>query len=287
MSGMILTIGMVMAVLAGVVGYRLSLAFAGVGAAGRLAQAEAEAPRPLAERFGASAGARLPGLLRNVQHDLYWAAFANPAWERYTPAYLLGRALFIAGGLGMVIWLGTRNLLWTALMAWAGWYYALNQLRGQAERVRRRIEAEIPDFVLLVSAETAAGVGLLEALRRVSEAQGYLPAWFRRVLQQARGRNLFTTEAQTGVLRQEAQRSGHPALVNLAMQLEFASQGMNVQELLEALARRAADEFHTRAEQRAEELRGKLVGLSALFYMVPFFLTVLALVIMTVARSFA
>ena len=80
------------------------------------------------------------------------------------------------------------------------------------------------------------------------------------------------------MLRQAAEESRHAGLISLAIQLGFVGKGVQVQGLLKSLALTFADEFIAQAETRAERLGSNLGVVSAVFYFLPFVVTVLVIV---------
>jgi hypothetical protein len=98
------------------------------------------------------------------------------------------------------------------------------------------------------------------------------------VLDSASGRTLFSKDGENGLLRTAAERSGHSGLVSLAIQLGFVGRGVQVQSLLKSLAQTFADEFIAQAETRAEKLGSSLGVMSAIFYFMPFVITILIIV---------
>jgi len=151
-------------------------------------------------------------------------------------------------------------------------------LRGRANAVRMRIAQELPEFVQLMAAESASGAGLAEVLRRAGGGTSLSAAWLRGVLDQAAGRALLPEGGGSGVLHAAAEASGHPGLISLAIQLGFVGAGVQVQTLLKSLAQTFADEFIAQAKTRAEKLGSNLGVMAAVFYFMPFVITVLVVV---------
>jgi hypothetical protein len=75
-----------------------------------------------------------------------------------------------------------------------------------------------------------------------------------------------------------AQESGHSGLISRAIQLEFVGRGVQVQSLLKSLTQTFADDFFIQAETRAEKLGSNLGVMAAVFYSMPFVITVLTVV---------
>ncbi len=92
------------------------------------------------------------------------------------------------------------------------------------------------------------------------------------------GKSLFSEGGKTGFLLTASQQSGHPGLISLAIQLGFVGRGVQVQSLLKSLAQTFADDFIAQAETRAEKLGSNLGVMAAVFYFMPFVITVLTVV---------
>ena len=67
-------------------------------------------------------------------------------------------------------------------------------------------------------------------------------------------------------------------MISLAIQLGFVGRGVQVQSLLKSLAQTFSDEFIAQAETRAEKLGSSLGVMSAIFYFMPFVITILVIV---------
>lgn len=249
-------------------------------AATRISQAEQSAGKPSALESSLSGlmVRWMPGIVRQAHSDLYWAVFLDPSWRKRSPAQVLGAQLLQSAALGLTAWLALDTPL--ALMGGcvAGWSLASASLKGKAELARLRIALELPEFVQLLAAESASGAALDLILPRAAGGTSLCSAWFRKVLDQAAGRSLFDREGTRGALRSAAEESGHPGLISLAIQLGFVGRGVQVQPLLASLARTFSDEFVAQAETRAEKLGTTLGVLSAIFYFMPFVITVLVIV---------
>ena len=74
-------------------------------------------------------------------------------------------------------------------------------------------------------------------------------------------------------------------LISLAIQLGFVGRGVQLQSLLKSLAQTFADEFIAQAETRAEKLGSSLGMKSAIFYFMPFVITVLIIVGMPLIQT--
>jgi len=229
------------------------------------------------EKVGGWLERLVPSYVRQVRSDLYWAAFADGRWKGRSAAAVFGRQALLTAAVGMAGYLALGSSVALAGGLFIGWTLARMDLRSRAETVRLRIAQELPEFVQLMAAEAASGAGLETVLRRAANGTSATAAWLRGVLDQATGKSLFT-EGGTGALRQAAEESGHPGLVSLAIQLGFVGRGVQVQSLLKSLAQTFADEFIAQAETRAEKLGSSLGVMAAIFYFMPFVITVLVVV---------
>jgi len=249
-------------------------------AASRITQVEQPAKKVSTraeEKVGGWLERLVPSYIRQVRSDLYWAAFADGRWKGRSAAAVFGRQVLLTAAVGMAGYLALGSSVALAGGLFIGWTLARMDLRSRAGTVRLRIAQELPEFVQLMAAEAASGAGLETVLRRAANGTSATAAWLRGVLDQATGKSLFT-EGGTGALRQAAEESGHPGLVSLAIQLGFVGRGVQVQSLLKSLAQTFADEFIAQAETRAEKLGSSLGVMAAIFYFMPFVITVLVVV---------
>jgi Flp pilus assembly protein TadB len=244
----------------------------------RSEQPKARAASVLEERLGGWLSRLVPGYLRQVASDLYWASFADGKLQGRSPAAVFLRQLLITLGVGLAAYLALGSSLALAGGLLAGWSLARSDLHGKAETVRLRIAQELPEFVQLMAAESASGAALETVIRRAAQGTTQTAAWFRRVLEGGSGKALFLRDGEGGLLRQAAEESGHAGLISLAIQLGFIGKGVQVQGLLKSLALTFADEFIAQAETRAERLGSNLGVVSAVFYFLPFVVTVLVIV---------
>ncbi len=250
-------------------------------AAARISRSEqprASAISILEERVGGWLSRLVPGYLRQVASDLYWASFTDGKLQGRSPAAVFLRQLLITLGVGLAAYLALGSSLALAGGLLAGWSLARSDLHGKAETVRLRIAQELPEFVQLMAAESASGAALETVIRRAAQGTTQTAAWFRRVLEGGSGKALFLRDGEGGMLRQAAEESRHAGLISLAIQLGFVGKGVQVQGLLKSLAQTFADEFIAQAETRAERLGSNLGVVSAVFYFLPFVVTVLVIV---------
>ncbi len=244
----------------------------------RSEQAKASVSSLMEERLGIWLKRLLPGYVYQVASDLYWAAFTDNGWKERTPTSVFLRQLLFTFGLGVAAYLALGSSIALAGGLFVGWTLARSDLRSKAETMRLRIAQELPEFVQLMAAESASGAALDTVLRRASAGTTYTAAWFRRVLDLASGKSIFIHGSEGGFLQSAAEESGHSGLISLAIQLGFVGKGVQVQSLLKSLAATFADEFIAQAETRAERLGSSLGVMSAIFYFLPFVITVLVIV---------
>jgi Flp pilus assembly protein TadB len=250
-------------------------------AAARIAQAEQPAARLSAkaeEKVGGWLERLVPAYVRQIRSDLYWAAFADGRWKGRSAAAVFGRQVFMTVAVGLAAYLALGSSIALAGGLFIGWSLARSDLRGKADTVRLRIAQELPEFVQLMAAESASGAGLEAVLKRAANGTGTVARWLSGMLDTASGKSLFSEGGGTGALRIAAEESGHPGLGSLAIQLGFAGQGVQVQSLLKSLAQTFADDFIAQAETRAEKLGSSLGVMAAVFYFMPFVITVLTVV---------
>ncbi|MFZ2097067.1 MAG: type II secretion system F family protein [Anaerolineales bacterium] len=276
--------------IAGLVGYLSSrlIAIADPSVAKRLSKVDQPAEqKEIFEIVGHQFSRIIPRYFKGIESDLYWATFSTPSWASKTPAWIVGRQVLMAFTLGaLASWTLRSNLgLWIG--GFIGWSLMRADLSARASIVRRRISQELPEFLQLMAAESASGAGLETVLTRAAQGEGQLSSWLRRVLAIAHGRALIASrETGTGVLQQEAERSGHPDLISFAIQMGFAHQGTQVQESLNRLATQFSDTYIGQAEVRTERLASNLGVLVAVFYLLPFLIVILLVVGMPLIKSF-
>jgi Flp pilus assembly protein TadB len=230
------------------------------------------------ERVGGALEQLVPGYVRRIRSDLYWATFADSRLQNRSAAAVFGRQVLLTAGVGLAGYLALDSTIALAGGLFIGWTLASTDLHAKAETIRLRIAQELPEFVQLMAAESASGAGLAEVLQRAASGASTTAAWLRSVLNLGAGKSLFSENGQTGFLLEAAQESGHAGLISLAIQLGFVGRGVQVQSLLKSLAQTFADEFIAQAETRAEKLGSNLGVMAAIFYFMPFVITVLVVV---------
>ncbi len=209
--------------------------------------------------------------LRQAKADLYWAHLAGK-WTGWNEVQFLSLRV-AAGAGGFVIGSLVFNTVPLALVCTLiAFQYPAMAVSGIARRTRRQFQAQLPEFIQLVSAQMSAGVSLEEALNRTARAQSLVGRWMREVIRMARGRGLVEQ------MQREAQESLLPELIGMAVQLDFIRKGTAQQQLMGQLAMSIAVDYVGGAEQRAEKIGSELVIPMVVFYFLPFMVTLLAVI---------
>lgn len=288
MESQILLIALIVSV---TVGYALQrfLVVVDRNAAAKLVRADQRAqPRDVFETIGGPFARLIPDYFKQLESNLYWAAFVSKSWQGRTPAWVIGRQALVGAALGGAAWWLLGSPMALAAGAFAGWMLMSADLDSTAGAVRKRIAQEMPEFLQLMAAESASGAGLDTVLSRAALGEGYVAAWLRRTLDTAHGRSLFPSgeDGEPGVLFQEARRSGHSYLISFAVQLGFAVRGTQVRAALTTLAKQFSDAYVSQAETRAEQLAEKLGLMVSIFYFLPFLVVILVIVGLPVMEAF-
>jgi Flp pilus assembly protein TadB len=209
--------------------------------------------------------------LQKAKADLYWARLVGK-WTAWNEVQFLSLRLAAAVG-GFVIGSLVFHAVPVALVAaFIAFQYPSMSVNGVARRTRRQFQAQLPEFIQLVSAQMSAGVSMEEALNRTAQAQSLVGKWMRYVIQMAQGRGLIEQ------MQREAQESLMPELIGMAVQLDFIRKGTAQQQLMGQLAMSIAADYIGGAEQRAEKVGSELVIPMVIFYFLPFMVTLLAVI---------
>lgn len=229
--------------------------------------------RALLVPFNALAARLPPTLALNAGRQLYWAQFQG-AWLGWSAVEFWGlrlAATLLALALGLAL---TADPLLALVLAGIGFLYPGARLSGPAKRAIRQVEQELPE----VAGQTAllAGIGkpIAEALRTVAAGRGLTARWLQRTLAARPADRPLLGRAdggRGGFLREEAQQSGVPGLVNFAVQLDILqTSGVGAEVLLGSLAESVAAEYQAQVTARAEALPDKLTLPVMLFYFIPY-----------------
>lgn len=278
MTGLIMIIGVLAAILVLV----LTMEFAPALRKGKAAQALAESDVRATQQVS---GLRRtisplekpvqkyarPGLMKKARFELYWAQMVEK-WTGWTDIQFITMRVFMAI-VGVILGLVVFSDIFLALgVGFLGWQYPVMSIGGVARRARRQFQAQLPEYINLVAAQMSAGVSMEEALRRTSRADSMPAKWMRRVIQMAQGRTLV------GQIVREAEESQLGELISMGVQLNFIQRGAGQQQLLAQLSTQIAADYIGQTEMRAEKIGAELVIPMVIFYFLPFMITLLVII---------
>lgn len=213
-----------------------------------------------------------PAMSLNVERYLYWAQFEGK-WVGWTAVEFWGLRLavtLVGFAVGMLT-LGDWML--AGITAAIGYAWIGSRLSGPAEKAIQEVERSLPEIAGQIALLVGTGKPLSEALRIVAGGQGLISRWLQWTLARRPVDRPLLGKAggRPGFLREEAERSRLPGLVNLVVQMDIIQEtGVGSQLLLRSLAESVAAEYHARIMARAEALDDKLVPIVAVFYFIPY-----------------
>ncbi len=229
------------------------------------------------ERLGAFLLRRVPALgsLLAVEQNRRWLALdaAAPPWS--VPA-TVGLAALLAFG-GALLW-AASGVPALVVAPFIGFLAPFVRQRSAAEKVRRRVQSNLPDLSAMLAAEMAAGNPPDRALERAAELGGPLARIIKIALEEQRtsGRPLFGRGKVPGVLLEVAGRYDLPALRAFVVQVDMAAKtGAAGPELMSGLAHTLIVEYKDRSLREAEALDSRLAVPSVGFFFMPFLFLVL------------
>ena len=237
------------------------------------------------ERLGAWASRRFPALrnLLGLESHRRWLALTGPVWS--TSATVgLAVALFLAG-CGALLLSGVPVLLAAPVI---GFLVPFVRQRSAAEKVKRRVQNNLPDLSAMLAAEMAAGNPPDRAVERAAELGGPLARLLQIALaeQRATGRPLFSRGRVAGLLVEVADRHTLPALRAFVAQIDMAAKtGAAGPELMSSLAHTLIIEYKDRALREAEALDSRLAVPSVGFFFMPFLFLVLVPLLLPVLNA--
>ncbi len=214
-----------------------------------------------------------PALLKKVRTHLYWARMLGK-FQDWNEVQLV--SLQVATGLGLAVVLSLLGSDLVILLAGSvvAFQYPAVMVNSAARKARRRFQAQLPEFIQLVSAQMAVGTSMDEAIRRVSRTPSLVGAWMRKCVQMSQGQAF----GLLGQIQREAEESGLPDLIGLGVQLGFIQRGTNQAELMNQLATTISANYAAESEQRAEKLGSELVVPMVLFYFLPFIMALMMII---------
>ncbi len=225
--------------------------------------------------------------VQGIGTKLYWAQLTGTwaGWE--APTFL---ALCVVAGVGGFLFglVFLEDMSGSLMAAGLGFYLPLMRLKGKSARAIKETRRQLPEIIQLLATEVAAGGSLEQALERAAQGTSSVSLWFRDVLRKGRGRVLFSPpNTKDGMLRQQAQASGIKELLSLAVQLDaIHRQGLGGKTLLSALAVSGADEYLAYVDKQAESLPNRLVVPTAVFFFLPFVISILVPLVLPMLEMF-
>jgi Flp pilus assembly protein TadB len=237
------------------------------------------------EQLGAALLRRLPGLrnLLGLERHRRWLLLEGPAWS---VAASIGLAVLLAAlGAALFVFSGMPVL---ALAPVVGFLLPFVRQRSAAEKVRRRVQSNLPDLSAMLAAEMAAGNPPDRALERAAELGGPLARIIKIALEEQRtsGRPLFGRGKVPGVLLEIAERYDLPALRAFVAQIDMAARtGAAGPELMSGLAHTLIVEYKDRSLREAEALESRLAVPSVGFFFMPFLFLVLVPLLLPVLNA--
>lgn len=237
------------------------------------------------ERLGAAIMRRLPGVrnLLGLEGHRRWLLLEGQPWSS---AATIGLAVVLAAaGCGLFVASGMPVLLAAPVV---GFLLPFVRQRSAAEKVRRRVQSNLPDLSAMLAAEMAAGNPPDRALERAAELGGPLAALLKLALAEQRtsGRPIFGRGKVPGLLLDVADRYDLPALRAFVAQIDMAARtGAAGPELMSGLAHTLIVEYKDRALREAEALDSRLAVPSVGFFFMPFLFLVLVPLLLPVLNA--
>ncbi len=237
------------------------------------------------ERLGAAIMRRLPGVrnLLGLEGHRRWLLLEGHPWSS---AATVGLAVLLAAaGCGLFLASGMPVLLAAPVV---GFLLPFVRQRSAAEKVRRRVQSNLPDLSAMLAAEMAAGNPPDRALERAAELGGPLAALLKLALAEQRtsGRPIFGRGKVPGLLLDVADRYDLPALRAFVAQIDMAARtGAAGPELMSGLAHTLIVEYKDRALREAEALDSRLAVPSVGFFFMPFLFLILAPLLLPVLNA--
>jgi len=237
------------------------------------------------EKLGAWAIRRFPTLRNLLGLELHrrWLALVGPVWS--TPATVGLAVALAATGCGACAMSGVPALLAAPVI---GFLVPFVRQRSAAEKVKRRVQNNLPDLSAMLAAEMAAGNPPDRAVERAAELGGPLARILQIALaeQRATGRPLFSRGRVAGLLVEVAARYPLPALRAFVAQIDMAAKtGAAGPELMSGLAHTLIVEYKDRALREAEALDSRLAVPSVGFFFMPFLFLVLVPLLLPVLNA--
>jgi Flp pilus assembly protein TadB len=237
------------------------------------------------EKLGAALMRRLPGLrnLLGLEGHRRWLLLEGQPW---TVAASVGLAVLLAAAGCVLLVMSGMPMLGLAPII--GFLLPFVRQRSAAEKVRRRVQSNLPDLSAMLAAEMAAGNPPDRAMERAADLGGPLARILKIALEEQRtsGRPLFGRGKVPGLLLDVADRYDLPALRAFVAQIDMAARtGAAGPELMSGLAHTLIVEYKDRALREAEALDSRLAVPSVGFFFMPFLFLVLVPLLLPVLNA--
>jgi hypothetical protein len=239
--------------------------------------------------FSALAQRLFPDAVMGVGRYLYWAQIGGK-WLGWSEVEFWGlRLAVIVIGFAVGLLAGGGDMMIAAGVPGIALFWLNSRLTGPAKRAMRQVERELPEASQMMAMLVGSGKPLVEALRIIGGGKWLLAEWVRRAMA-ARPTTqplLATARGERGFLREEAERSGLPALVSFAVQLDLLNAaGTGADILLASVAESVAADYRARLEQEAEKIGDKMIMPMMIFYFIPYLAGLLGPIILGNASVF-
>ncbi|MBN1888873.1 MAG: type II secretion system F family protein [Thermoflexales bacterium] len=213
--------------------------------------------------------------IEKVESDLPWAHLIGK-WASWQAGEIIGLSLvlgLVGIAVGFYMFRGGVMVLATGAF---GFYAPILLMGSSASESRRTFRRQLPEMVQVVAAEVSAGASIETAISRLAESPTVVGMVFADMLARSRGKMMFSTEHQEGVLKQLAAAWRLPDLTSFVANLDQVQRaGIQGPEQLTAMAKIAANEYLGERERKAENLDNVLLMPMTLFFFVPFMVIVL------------
>ncbi|HHS97359.1 MAG TPA: hypothetical protein ENK08_05590 [Chloroflexi bacterium] len=204
---------------------------------------------------------------------LYWEQVQG-RWRGWTEETVLAAQAGLGlAALGLALAARLPALLSTALVTLAS-VALVNRLHSRFQEARKRIEQELPLVAMALATTAERGVPIAAALRHLAAVEGetvLFPRWLTNAMASCPAATPLTEW-----LREQARRSGIPALVGFAGTLHTIEQRGRGHEELYTLARQVTNAYLAGVQRRVKQLDDRLSLAVGLFYFVPYVILVVA-----------
>jgi Flp pilus assembly protein TadB len=241
---------------------------------------EASTAERVAQRVDISAR-----ILPDFDQELIWARLVG---VQVSPDEMLGYTVMstvFASAAGLLLF-DLRGLV----LGVGGFYLPYLWLKSQADEARNRFHRQLPEMLQILAAETATGVGLVNALERLGHSRSMVGTVFQRLLHEAQARPgpLWSRpHGEEGNLKRITKAWGSKALLSLISQLEtIHRRGAEGPETMATLARGMSMRWLGQARAEADQLENKLVLPLGIFFFLPFTAATIAPIITMLTSIF-